>query len=72
MGIIGEECANENDILFNAKKSMCIILKANYMTEMSFLSIFYLCGNLWEFVSEFRYILDIGVDDLTNLMFLIV
>ena len=62
---ICEEYASEHDIIFNAKKSMCMIFKTKTMKIYN-MPKFYLSGNVLEFVDEFKYLGHMVCSDLND------
>ena len=62
---ICEEYASEHDILFNAKKSVCMIFKTNFVDVYN-VPKFYLCGDLLKFVEEYKYLGHIICNDLND------
>ena len=62
---ICELFASEHDILFNIKKSVCMIFKTKCLKIYNTPK-FYLNGNLLEFVDEFRYLGHMVCNDLND------
>lgn len=63
--LICENFASEHDILFNAKKSVCMIFRTKFLKIYNTPN-FYLNGNILEFVDEFKYLGHMICNDLND------